>query len=105
MSITYSEAWLAYFRADQAVDDAIADYYAARREDPNSIATARAYDAAIAAMRKAFAAEDLAEAITEGADSEEIEQAISDLSFKAAEAKREAEREVRRRAGLKGGVR
>jgi hypothetical protein len=102
MSVNYSKAWFAYFRADANADEAAHAYIAAYVEDPTSAVTVRAYEAAVTARRKAFAAEDYAEAVTEGTEPDSLQEALADLSKRAAEAKREAEREVRRRSGLKG---
>lgn len=102
MSANYSKAWFEYFRADAKADETAHAYIASYVEDPTSAVTVRAYEAAITARRKAFAAEDYAEAVTEGADPESLREALADLSMRAAEAKREAEREIRRRFGSKG---
>lgn len=100
--ISYANAWFEYFRADSAADDAIAAYRKAYHEDgPEHVITARAYDAAIMAMRKSIAAENLAEAITDGSDSSEMEDAVTYLRQKADEVRREAEREIMRRARLR----
>jgi hypothetical protein len=100
MSTAYSTSWFDYFRADAEADEAIALYRELRADDPNSVATARAYDAAIMALRKSFAAQDVAEAITVGEDSDELEAAFVNSSRRAAEIKQEAAREVLRRARL-----
>lgn len=94
----YDRAWFEYFRADQAADQAIDTYWDSHREDPSSIATARAYDAAIIAVRRKFAAERLAEGVTAGTSNAEMARAVAVLNSRFEDAKREAELEVRRHA-------
>jgi hypothetical protein len=104
MSANYSKSWFAYFRADAEADMA-ADAYIAAYIDASTI-TASAYQAAVTARRKAIAAEDYAEAVTEDTEPGGLHEALLiDLSRRAAEAKREAEREKRRRARSSGGSR
>jgi len=102
MSANYSKSWFAYFRADAEADMAADAYIAAYIEDPASTITASAYQAAVTARRKAIAAEDYAEAVTEDTEPGGLAEALKDLSRRAAEAKREAEREMRRRARSNG---
>ena len=104
MTSEYPKAWFTYFRTDAAFDAAKEAYFSAVDEDPNGAATDALYRAAVAALRKKYAAEEYAETVTAGLESDDLKAAIDELAREAAEARKEAERELKRRRRLSGGV-
>ncbi|MGA3341310.1 MAG: hypothetical protein ABSD11_11910 [Methylocella sp.] len=92
----YKDAWIAYFRAEAAADEARLAYFAnIENEEPDAVIDS-SLSVAIAARREAFVAEDLADSLTEGQDYSTKQEELLSCTAETALARQEAIRVLRK---------
>jgi hypothetical protein len=90
------DAWIAYFRAEAAADEArLAVFANIENEEPDAVVDS-SISVAVAARREAFVAEDLADSLTEGRDYRTKQDDLLSCTAETAKARQEAIRILRK---------
>ena len=92
----YKDAWGTYFRAEQASDEACLAFYAARDNgEPDAVLECK-FQLALKALREAFAAQDVADNLTQGFDTDALQAELAASAIETAKARQEAIRVLRK---------
>jgi hypothetical protein len=92
----YKDAWKTYFRAEQASDEARVAFYVARDgREPAAVIDSK-LQVALKAMNEAFAAEDVADSLTSGFVTNELQDELEASAAETTNARQEAIRILRK---------
>jgi hypothetical protein len=90
------DAWKTYFRAEAASDEACIAFYEARDGGEPAAVLECKFQVAIKAMREAFAAQDVADNLTLGFVTDELQAELEASALETAKARQEAIRVLRK---------